>query len=51
MKNKKHKKIIDDYEKQKSKHLEKLASKMLEKDEHFTKLKQIKLDNNFLNLF
>ena len=38
MKKKKHDKIVKDYENQKSKHLEKLASKILEKDEKFSVL-------------
>jgi hypothetical protein len=40
MKKKKHDKIVKDYENQKSKHLEKLASKILEKDEKLQKLKE-----------
>jgi hypothetical protein len=42
MKKKKHDKIVKDYENQKSKHLEKLASKILEKDEKLQKLKEKK---------
>jgi len=34
MRNKKHKQILDDYDVQKSKHLEKLASKTLKSDEN-----------------
>ena len=37
MKNKKHSKIVNDYDKQKSKHLDKLASKMLDNNEKFSK--------------
>ena len=33
MKNKKHNKIVNDYDKIKSKHLDKLAKKMLDNDE------------------
>jgi hypothetical protein len=51
MKNKKHKKIVKDYDKQKSNHLEKLATKMLENDEKNSKLKGKNIDTNFLNLF
>ena len=51
MKKKKHEKIIKDYENQKSKHLEKLASKILEKDEKLQKLKEKNINTNFLNLF
>ena len=39
MKKKKHNKLIKDYDKQKEKHLEKLATKMLENDEKINKLK------------
>ena len=38
MKKKKHNKIVKDYDKQKEKHLEKLATKMLENDEKLSKL-------------
>jgi hypothetical protein len=51
MKTKKHKKIVNDYDKQKEKHLEKLATKMLENDEKFSKLKGKEIDPKFLNLF
>jgi len=51
MKNKKHNKIVKDYDKQKEKHLEKLASKMLENDEKNSKLKGKNIDPGFLNLF
>ena len=40
----KHKDIIDDYKKTKSKHLEKLASKMLKNDDKFEKLKDYKIN-------
>ena len=40
-----------DFDNQKSKHLEKQATKMLKKDEQFQKLKEKKIDTNFLNLF
>jgi hypothetical protein len=39
MKNKKHHKITKDYNKQKSKHLEKLTNKMLKNDEKAQQLK------------
>ena len=48
---KKHKKLVDDYSKQKEKHLEKLASKMLNDDEKLQKLKGKQIDPKFLNLF
>jgi hypothetical protein len=48
MKNKKHNKIVNDYSKIKSKHLDKLAKKMLDNDEKDQKLKKYKLKGNFL---
>tara|TARA_R110000824_G_scaffold162297_3_gene337972 strand:- start:540 stop:695 length:156 start_codon:yes stop_codon:yes gene_type:complete len=51
MKNKKHSKLVKDYDKQKSNHLEKLASRMLKKDEKLQQLKSKQVDPNFLNLF
>ena len=48
MKNKKHNKIVRDYDKIKSKHLDKLAKKMLDNDEKDQKLKKYKLKGNFL---
>jgi len=51
MKSKKHTKIVRDYDKQKEKHLEKLATKMLENDERNSKLKGKEIDPKFLNLF
>ncbi len=51
MKKKKHSKIVNDYDKQKSKHLEKLANKMLENDEKLSKLKEKNINPDFLNLF
>ena len=51
MKNKKHKKIVNDYDKQKEKHLEKLATKMLDNDEKNSKLKGKNINTDFLNLF
>jgi len=44
MKNKLHDSIINDYESQKSKHLEKLASKMLKQHEQMEKLRNKKLN-------
>ena len=38
-KSKKHQDIVEDYDNQKAKHLEKLASKMLDQDEKNQKLK------------
>ena len=48
MKNKRHNKIVNDYDKIKSKHLDKLAKKMLDNDEKDQKLKKYKLKGNFL---
>ncbi len=51
MKKKKHSKIVKDYDKQKERHLEKLASKILENDEKLSKLKGKNISTNFLDLF
>ena len=51
VKHKKHDKIVKDYDKQKSEHLDKLATKMLKNDERNQKLKEKTINNNFLNLF
>jgi hypothetical protein len=51
MKNKKHNKIVNDYDKQKSKHLDRLATKMLDNDEKFRKLQDKKIKGNFLKNF
>tara|TARA_R110001606_G_scaffold340712_1_gene488976 strand:- start:104 stop:277 length:174 start_codon:yes stop_codon:yes gene_type:complete len=48
---KKHNKLVNDYDKQKEKHLEKLATKMLKNDEKLTKLKSKHIKGNFLNNF
>lgn len=49
--NKKHQKIVDDFEVQKQKHLEKLATQMLKQDEKNQRLKQKTINTNFLKLF
>ncbi len=49
--NKKHQKLVNNYDKQKSKHLEKLASKSLDTDEKFRKLKDKKINGDFLKNF
>jgi len=49
--NKKHHKITKDYGKQKERHLEKLASKSLDNDEKFRKLKDKKIKGDFLKNF
>ena len=51
MKKKKHNQIVKDYDKQKEKHLEKLATKMLENEEKNSKLKGKNINTDFLNLF
>lgn len=51
MKSKKHNKIIEDYDKQKSKHLENLANQMLKADEKIQKLKEKNINPDILKLF
>ena len=51
MKKKRHENIVKDYDKQKERHLENLASKMLNNDEKLQKLKEKNIDPKFLNLF
>ena len=51
IKNKKHDKIVSDYDKIKSKHLDKLAKKMLKEDDKKQKLKNKKINDKFLDLF
>ena len=51
MKNKKHKDLVDDYDKQKAKHLEKLGTKSLATDEKFRKLRDKKVKGDFLKNF
>jgi hypothetical protein len=43
--------ILNNYDEVKSRHLEKLATKMLERDEKFQKLKSKKSKGKFLDLF
>jgi hypothetical protein len=50
-KHKKHEKVVRDYEQQKSKHLENLATKMLENEEKNSKLKEKTINLKILNLF
>lgn len=50
-KHKRHDSLVKDYDKQKSEHLDKLAGKMLKNDEKLQKLKEKKINKNFLNLF
>jgi hypothetical protein len=51
MKSKKHERITKNYQKEKSKHLEKLADKMLDNDEKLRKLWEKKGGGKFLDLF
>tara|TARA_R110002060_G_scaffold17240_1_gene23941 strand:+ start:370 stop:540 length:171 start_codon:yes stop_codon:yes gene_type:complete len=48
---KKYHKITKDYDKQKAKHLEKLATKTLANDEKFRKLHDKKIKGDFLKNF
>lgn len=50
-KHKKHDRLVKDYDKQKSEHLDKLASKMLKNDEKMQRLKEKTINTNFLKLF
>lgn len=51
MKNKKHTRIVDDYDETKSHHLQKLATKSLAADEKFRKLRDKKVKGDFLKNF
>ena len=48
---KKHDAIVNDFEAQKNKHLEKLATKSLENQEKLSRLKDKNINTDFLNLF
>lgn len=50
-KHSKHEKLVKDYDRQKSEHLDKLATRMLKNDEKIQKLKDKKISTNFLKLF
>jgi hypothetical protein len=50
-KKRKHDKLVTDYANQKSTHLEKLATKMLDEQEKLSKLREKKTDGKFLDLF
>ncbi len=50
-KKRKHNNLVNDYDNQKSKHLEKLATKMLEDQEKLRIFKDKKSDGKFLDLF
>jgi len=51
MRKKKHQDIVKDYDRIKSEHLDKLATKMLANDEKMNQLKGKEIDPGFLNLF
>lgn len=50
-KKRKHDKLVNDYANQKSSHLEKLATKMLDDQEKLSKLREKKSNGKFLDLF
>jgi len=50
-KKKRHDSITKDFDKTKEKHLEKLATKMLEKQDELSKLREKKINDDFLDLF
>jgi len=50
-KHKRHDSLVRDYETQKTKHLEKLASQMLKQDEKMQRLKDKSINKDFLKLF
>jgi hypothetical protein len=51
IKNKNHHKIVNDYDKIKSKHLEKLANKMLKDEDRKDQLRSKPIKGNFLDKF
>jgi hypothetical protein len=51
IKAKNHDNIVDNYDKQKSKHLDKLAKRMLNNDEKFSRLRDKNIEGKFLDLF
>ena len=50
-KNKKHDAIVNDFDVQKQKHLEKLATKTLEEQEKLCRLKEKNINTDFFKLF
>jgi hypothetical protein len=50
-KHKKHDALVNDFDNQKQKHLEKLATKMLEDQEKMDRLKNKNINTDFLDLF
>jgi len=51
IKKSKHDKLVNDYDKQKEKHLERLASKMLKNEDKTNKLKNKTIKGDFLDKF
>ena len=51
IKKSKHDKLVNDYDKQKEKHLERLATKMLKNEDKNNKLKNKQIKGNFLDKF
>lgn len=51
IKRRKHDKLVNDYDNQKQKHLERLAKKMLDQDEKMNKLKNKNIKGDFLDQF
>lgn len=51
MKKKKHDKLVKDYDRQKEKHLEKLATKQLKDQDKIDHLRTKYINTDFLNLF
>lgn len=51
MKKKKHDKLVKDYDKQKQRHLEKLATDSLKNQDKLANLKSKYINTDFLNLF
>jgi len=47
----KHDKLVNDYDSQKNKHLEKLATKTLEEQERLSRFKEKNINTDFLDLF
>ena len=50
-KHKKHDSLVNDFDAQKQKHLEKLATKTLEEQEKLSRLKEKNIKTDFFNLF
>lgn len=51
MKNKKHDRVVKDFERQKMKHLDRMASDLLKADERSEKLKSYKMKKDPFDLF